>query len=926
MPATLNFPIPVAAGSGWNTLPLGAGGLVVGMHIANDGRMVCRTDVGNIYRWTGTTADYADPTKKWVPLMTHVSLSGALGGGVANRGSNDNGAWDMVQAPGDSNVIVAVFPDMSGSVYGTRIWYSTNAATTWNLTNIAIANETAQGNNGTKTDNYKLAVDPVNPNVAYCGMPAASGKSAGVYTTLTKSGGASSLATWTPVLISGSTPIPNTTYGVACGVVIDPSMGTTTVNSQLVTKHIILPVGGVGVYESTDGGVSFTLMTPFGTNVFYIVSAGCNYDGVYYCVVAQPGVNVSAAAAWTTSTNTITMGTNPGVAAGMLVYNNTTSQSVGTVLTYIGTTLTLTANASSASSGTADFLSFTRPTATDPRGVWRYVPGSPGTWTNITAGSYSPASFGSTVFVCVDPRNLTASKSYLAVFGPQGISAGFSTTNANTGSPVTWTGYTGGHTAYLRAASYDIGYVNQLFGQGISAFTYAIGAFIDAAGRCWWGGNQSLFYLGTSSTDPTPRTTGGMSYPNVAGNFYSWSMGRGQESTVTVDMLCPPGGTYPVLGLHDIGAPVRGTFTSYPLAVATPGLRYVSSNLEYAADDPSFIVSRTTHQNDNVDASCYSTNYGADGTWTPLANYPTSLYAGVAADAHQAGMIVAADKDHWIVIPNGFAAPMRPAYTTNARGAATWAFCGGLPTADWFSEPWFFGTYTPKVLAVGYGSDLGTVWACLKNVGPTPATLYRSTDYGQTFSTVLTWTAGDNSFSCYCLSVPGFPNELWVTSRYSAGGGAGLWHITNARTGTPPTATPVNLPTLATCPTAFTLGAPAAGGGYPTLYLLGGTGFGSIQYLYLGTYSGSGATVTWTLFGTSGQPNGINPDLPISCQLAGIQSIRGDWNVYQRLYVSSQGSGFAYYTPTTTTTIEGSLTDDDGADLIDDDGANLTEA
>jgi hypothetical protein len=63
----------------------------------------------------------------------------------------------------------------------------------------------------------------------------------------------------------------------------------------------------------------------------------------------EPGfvTGISAAAAWTTTSTTITMISPSGgvVAPGMNVYNETAGNEVGTVLTYTGTTLTLTATA-----------------------------------------------------------------------------------------------------------------------------------------------------------------------------------------------------------------------------------------------------------------------------------------------------------------------------------------------------------------------------------------------------------------------------------------------------------------------------------------------------------------------------------------------------------------------------------------------------
>jgi hypothetical protein len=78
-------------------------------------------------------------------------------------------------------------------------------------------------------------------------------------------------------------------------------------------------------------------------------------------VALHPGsVTLAANSTWTTSTRTITMNVvNPGtVIAGMGVYDNTASQSIGTVSSYNGKTLILTANASHGSSGSTDSLIF----------------------------------------------------------------------------------------------------------------------------------------------------------------------------------------------------------------------------------------------------------------------------------------------------------------------------------------------------------------------------------------------------------------------------------------------------------------------------------------------------------------------------------------------------------------------------------------
>jgi hypothetical protein len=175
-------------------------------------------------------------------------------------------------------------------------------------------------------------------------------------------------------------------------------------------------------------------------------------------------------------------------------------------------------------------------------------------------------------------------------------------------------------------------------------------------------------------------------------------------------------------------------------------------------------------------------------------------------------------------------------------------------------------------------------------------TLYRSTNDGASFSPIKTWTTyGAAVTGCMCLSVWGFPNELWVAGTYSANSNdtrIGLWHITGANTATP-TLDHIACPVANPVPYGLTLGAPAIPGGYPTLYLMAYTGYGTPYVLYEGTYSGSGTTVLWTIFG----PTGTKRDLPDSCQIDDFHSIHGDYNTYRRLYVASNSSGLAYYNP-----------------------------
>jgi hypothetical protein len=903
-------------GHSWNVLPLGCGGFVTGMFIANDGSMVCRTDVGNGYRFSGLTTDYANPAKQWVPLLNYTSLAGQ-GPAGGDPVCNDNpGMWEHVLAPNHSNVHGAIFPDMQGDGAKGWFWSGTwNGATVpWVKSNLAFLNQSVSPNYNMKLTQQKVSYDPANPNIVVVGCPSNDGNSAGAYTSLNKAGG-SSLATLVSVKTSGTTPVPDT---VACsymphgssasaGIAFDASSGTSVkFGGQTVTNRIIIPIPGSGIYESTDGGDTYTEIAagPLGTADFYVPTGFFTAEGVYYCVL--------------------------------------TNATIG--------------------------------------GVYRY---KAGTWTKISTGiSYLAADyFDGAVSLTVDPRNNPTSKAYLSVWGPNGFGVGFSSANANTGSPPTWTGTTGGQLPTMKSASYDIPYINQIFGgAGVGStppyFVAANGAQVDLNGVCWWPGNQSLFYVSVSASDPTPAV-GPPIYSNTgsANIINSQSMGRGMESTVAEDVVRPPGGPYPVLAVQDLGAPMRGTYTTYPLALAVPFQEWTCECVEFAANESNFIIARTTGQSGAgaiIDASKYSTTYGSDGSWTALAAYPVynaSITASISngsggagfilnvtacsgiiretasiADGNldqgdhgivqpygtsgttgtggtgtyildtssfvasgplfsvqfvQGGQTVAIDRDHWLTVPSGFGGQSYvPTFTANATGAATWVDTN-LPSHQWTERGWTFGAAS-KPFAVGNGSALGTMWALKFPKGASgTATLYRnSTAYNPTsFASIATFSIGIST-GVYCQSVPGFPNDLWLSGLFTGGNvtNTGLWHVTNANSASP-TITLIAIPVAEYFPVSITLGAPDTPGGYPSIYLLANTGFNTPKHLYKGTVSGGGnnpsATISWVLYG----PTGGAADLPLTCQLQGIQSIRGDWDVPGLIYAPTAGCGLAYYNP-----------------------------
>jgi hypothetical protein len=854
--AIVSFPsgMPPVVPSGWNTLPLGCGGLVTGFNIAPDGTMVCRTDVGNCYRWSGTTGNVTDPSRRWVPLLTYASMGSGAGG------------YELVIAPNNTNILYGIFADNAGSQTAYYLYRSTNAGGLWAKTNLSMLN--AGSNSTWKNASGKVAVDPNNSSVVYCGMPTSSGNSYSVYQAIDG-------ATFNPISsIAATTVAPG-----VCGIVFDTSQGTVAVSGQTRTARIIIPVGGVGIYESTDGGQTFNevFTGTLGNAKFAVFQGYLDFDGTYYCQM-----NYGAYPAY----------------------------------------------------------------------IWRYskVTGS-WAWVQLDAQAGWPLSagwLGNNGVLIVDPRS--GHQGSVSTTGPNGFGAGYTSSNANSATPsnITWSGRTGGETPVQTAPNYDVSWLNHAT-QGRNAFLQSTAVIIDQSGTCWWSGAQGFWYATAIPNYGTNRS------------ITSVAVARGMEVTVAQDVCCPPGATYPVMASQDVGIMrgTFTTFpTDYYVSggrMDCESLDYAASDPSFmvAKVDAEATAASTGAK------SAYSNNYGASGSWTPYVNQPDLMYQGsvigyidkgsggsgtilhVTAVANgnvmpgqsvssgsrqlgtitaygtgtggvgtyiigggqlttfgflslsfatESGTIVAVDHNHHVCVPSGYNGSFVPVYTTNATSrSCSWNFCAGLPQGKWMNRSYIYGP-TSKPFAVGYGSDLGTVWAALIVPGTGTTQIYKSTDSGATWSLIATVNMGSSAVTpigVYLCSVPNYPGQLWLTGQFSGGYNTALSHSTDGGA----TWTTVPNPSGQELAYAFTLGAPATPGGYPALFGVFYATYGAKQYLYHGTYSGG--AVTWSRFG----PTGTQNDMPISCQVAGFQSIHGDWNVYQRLYVCSGQSGFAYYSP-----------------------------
>ena len=212
------------------------------MDIAPDGTMVARTDTYGAYLWNGT---------QWQQLVTTASMPAAFTtqNNVINH-LGQQGVYEIQIAPSNSNIMYMM--------YEGYIFQSANKGTTWTQTSFApVTTDTVDAY---RFYGQKMAVDPNNSNVVYAGTP-----QNGLF--VTTNGGAS----WQSV-----SAVPVGANAGITGIEFDPALGVTGGK----TNTIFAASSGHGVYESTNGGISWSSIGGPSNVTFAAVSS----TGVYYAV------------------------------------------------------------------------------------------------------------------------------------------------------------------------------------------------------------------------------------------------------------------------------------------------------------------------------------------------------------------------------------------------------------------------------------------------------------------------------------------------------------------------------------------------------------------------------------------------------------------------------------------------------------------
>ena len=210
----------------WRNAPVGGGGFVTGIVThKTSGDRYCRTDVGGAYRWDAAN-------NKWIQLLDWLNESENGFIGVEALALDPQNANNVYMLCGTSYI--------NGG--RTAILKSTDKGNTFTYTDVT-AKFKAHGNGYGRGNGERLAVDPKNSNILFCGTRANG---------LWKSTDAG--LTWN-LAWNGVTTTPNEN-GI-CFVVYDPS--SAVVGGATQTMYIgVSRTGGGNIYKSTDGGATFT--------------------------------------------------------------------------------------------------------------------------------------------------------------------------------------------------------------------------------------------------------------------------------------------------------------------------------------------------------------------------------------------------------------------------------------------------------------------------------------------------------------------------------------------------------------------------------------------------------------------------------------------------------------------------------------------
>jgi len=369
-------------------------------------------------------------------------------------------------------------------------------------------------------------------------------------------------------------------------------------------------------------------------------------------------------------------------------------------------------------------------------------------------------------------------------------------------------------------------------------------------------------------TMPSPATTATLTHTSIS---------SGIEQLVIKHILSVPDGNVFVScwdrPVFRITNPETYPSTHGPNALVNPVVH--GHQVDYATDDPTFLVGIFNSGSGNKDVSAYSSNGGS--SWTEMTTKPSAYTSGKIA-----GGIAALTTNIWIHLPSNN--PSKPILTTD-RGV-TWSdiTISGVPTTG--ENGWGYSSNLRRFAVWADKVTLGTAW--LYNYGTgTHRGLYKTTDYAANWTKVFdghpinfgSFNFTGNNFTG--RAVPGHADCIFMAAGeqtgltpsgvfvYSVDGGATLINVANV------------LEVY-----SFGFGRAAAGKDFPTVFMAG-----YVSSVW-GIYYASNTAAEWAANAVSWTSIG---DFPAG-SFDEVQAVEGDMNSFGTCYVGFSGSGCVYRT------------------------------
>jgi hypothetical protein len=745
----------------FQTAKISSGGLLNNISASpSDGTMVLSANTygAYLYRATGTCAGTASggwgtsyPAPCWEQLFTAQSISGWT---IANA---DNLGQGVLEVESCNNNTTDGFAFFNGNLWVTTTLTGSASSRSWVKTPLT---NSINGNQGISAgSSHAIGCDPANPNVVYAGVPGALKVSGNAL-----SGASSSFATVSGVGTTGTLPSliafdPGSTTG-ACAAIS---------GSPTCSQHFFVFTDGTGLYETYNGGTSFTLTSSGPTTI----------TGAYGHMNADKYDNV--------------------------------------------------------------FVSI------NDTHLYKYVPNGTaggGTWTTQT-----PGAINSVVNFAIDPTAASSTTERIAASGSDGniavttttgaawTAASLSVTTGNTFAAPSpqpaWMGNAvqyGSNGNYIYIDTQDFAFDNSgnlWSAAGIGAWEMSVGGIITHG--VWNANSIGIEQLVANWI---------VSAPGNAPVAAVWD--RGFFALQNPDAF--PSNYWPDFTYSNTYGAINGgwalTYASYNAAGSPCG---VSCN---------FFVGWIAQSN-NLGAS------SADGgkTWTAWPTQPAGTNIG--------GAIAAASQTNWIVNP-GFNQGLY--YTTNAGGTWTPLTISGAAT------PWSNDGGRESIAA-------DTVAATTYCIVDNSLNFYSSTTATPSFTKVASAGATDGgAYNDKLKAVPGISGAFFYSGGNNGGSNTGfhLWKSTNT------CGTWVDVDTGLTNVYGYGFGAAKPGGsGVPVIYAY--ATIGGVAGIY--ENDDLATTTTWTLV-----PNSTLA----SNSLDFVKDVSGDMNVYGRVYIGFNGSGYAY--------------------------------